>query len=176
MKNFRFLTSGESHGKCLNAIIEGVPAGFRISEEEINKDLKRRQGGYGRGKRMQIETDKCEMVRSKSEVIMANILYQYRKDLLYKYERPLEVMMAGKVQTMHPDFTILNLHTGIICYWEHAGRMDDSRYANQFVQKMNLYLENDIFQGENLIVTYETMNFPLNIQNVKTIIQRLVRS
>lgn len=61
MGNFRFLTSGESHGKCLNAIIEGVPAGFRINEEFINNDLKRRQVGYGRGKRMQIETDKCEI-------------------------------------------------------------------------------------------------------------------
>ncbi len=61
MGNFRFLTSGESHGKCLNAIIEGVPAGFRISEDFINNDLKRRQVGYGRGKRMQIESDKCEI-------------------------------------------------------------------------------------------------------------------
>ncbi len=61
MNKFRFLTSGESHGKCLNAIIEGVPAGFRISEDFINAELKRRQVGYGRGKRMQIESDKCEI-------------------------------------------------------------------------------------------------------------------
>lgn len=61
MNKFRFLTSGESHGKCLNAIIEGVPAGFKISEDFINSELKRRQVGYGRGKRMQIESDKCEI-------------------------------------------------------------------------------------------------------------------
>ena len=60
-KKFRFLTSGESHGKCLNAIIEGVPAGFPISVDEINKDLWRRQQGYGRGGRMQIESDKVEI-------------------------------------------------------------------------------------------------------------------
>ncbi|MBR1680628.1 chorismate synthase [bacterium] len=61
MSNFRFLTSGESHGKCLNAIIEGVPSGFKIDENFINSELKRRQVGYGRGKRMQIETDTCEI-------------------------------------------------------------------------------------------------------------------
>ena len=61
MSKFRFLTSGESHGKCLNAIIEGVPAGFKISEDFINAELKRRQVGYGRGKRMQIESDTCEI-------------------------------------------------------------------------------------------------------------------
>ncbi|MGN1124968.1 MAG: chorismate synthase [Candidatus Gastranaerophilaceae bacterium] len=61
MTKFRFLTSGESHGKCLNAIIEGVPAGFKISEDFINNELKRRQVGYGRGKRMQIESDTCEI-------------------------------------------------------------------------------------------------------------------
>jgi len=60
-KKFRFLTSGESHGKCLNAIIEGIPAGFPIDIEEINKDLSRRQQGYGRGGRMKIETDKVEI-------------------------------------------------------------------------------------------------------------------
>ena len=60
-KKFRFLTSGESHGKCLNAIIEGIPAGFSISVDEINHDLWRRQQGYGRGGRMKIESDKIEI-------------------------------------------------------------------------------------------------------------------
>lgn len=61
MKRFRFLTSGESHGKCLNAIIEGVPAGIRVKEDVINADLARRQVGYGRGGRMQIEKDTVEI-------------------------------------------------------------------------------------------------------------------
>lgn len=61
MKKFRFLTSGESHGKCLNAIIEGVPAGIRIKTDIINADLARRQSGYGRGARMKIENDTVEI-------------------------------------------------------------------------------------------------------------------
>lgn len=59
--NFRFLTSGESHGKSLNGIIDGVPAGFEIDLTFINSELKRRQGGIGRGERMQIETDEIEI-------------------------------------------------------------------------------------------------------------------
>ncbi len=55
---FRFLTAGESHGKCLNAIIEGLPAGIKIDEDFINAELAKRQTGYGRGGRMQIETDR----------------------------------------------------------------------------------------------------------------------
>lgn len=61
MNKFRFLTSGESHGKCLNAIIEGIPAGIRIKTSVINEDLARRQVGYGRGGRMQIEKDTVEI-------------------------------------------------------------------------------------------------------------------
>lgn len=61
MSNFRFLTAGESHGKCLTAIIEGIPAGFEIDENYINSELKRRQGGYGRGGRMKIESDTVEI-------------------------------------------------------------------------------------------------------------------
>ncbi|HFI0530138.1 TPA: chorismate synthase [Streptococcus suis] len=57
----RYLTAGESHGPRLTAIIEGVPAGLPLTAENINKDLKRRQGGYGRGSRMQIETDRVEI-------------------------------------------------------------------------------------------------------------------
>ena len=61
LEKFRFLTAGESHGKCLTAIIEGVPAGFDINPDFINKELKRRQGGYGRGGRMKIESDTVEI-------------------------------------------------------------------------------------------------------------------
>lgn len=61
MKKFRFLTSGESHGKCLTAIIEGVPAGISIDVDFINNELQRRQQGYGRGERMKIEQDTVEI-------------------------------------------------------------------------------------------------------------------
>jgi len=59
---FRFLTAGESHGKGLVAIIEGVPAGLHLDEEYIARDLARRQGGYGRGGRMAIERDQARIV------------------------------------------------------------------------------------------------------------------
>lgn len=61
LEKFRFLTAGESHGKCLTAIIEGLPAGLGIDVEFINSELKRRQQGYGRGGRMKIESDTVEI-------------------------------------------------------------------------------------------------------------------
>lgn len=57
----RYLTAGESHGPAISAILEGLPAGVPVAADEINRDLKRRQGGYGRGRRMQIETDTIEI-------------------------------------------------------------------------------------------------------------------
>jgi chorismate synthase len=57
----RFLTAGESHGPALTIIIEGVPAGLRLSEDDIAPDLARRQLGYGRGRRMAIERDRAEI-------------------------------------------------------------------------------------------------------------------
>jgi len=62
MSTFRWLTAGESHGKGLTAIVEGVPAGLSLSEDLIATDLTRRQGGYGRGKRQQIEQDHAEIM------------------------------------------------------------------------------------------------------------------
>jgi chorismate synthase len=55
---FTFFTAGESHGPCLVALIEGVPAGFTISIDAIDRELARRQAGYGRGGRMKIEHDR----------------------------------------------------------------------------------------------------------------------
>jgi chorismate synthase len=58
----RYLTAGESHGKSLVAILEGCPANLSLSEDDINRDLERRQQGYGRGERMRIEQDKAEIL------------------------------------------------------------------------------------------------------------------
>ncbi|MCI6752170.1 MAG: chorismate synthase [Selenomonas bovis] len=62
MSELRFLTAGESHGPCLTAILEGLPAGLALDIEAINRDLARRQQGYGRGGRMKIEKDKAEIL------------------------------------------------------------------------------------------------------------------
>lgn len=59
----RYLTAGESHGPSLTTIIEGIPSGLKLSVDDINKELKRRQGGYGRGGRMSIEKD-CVKITS----------------------------------------------------------------------------------------------------------------
>lgn len=62
MSGLRFLTAGESHGPCLTAILEGLPAGLKLDRAAIDKDLARRQQGYGRGGRMKIETDRAEIL------------------------------------------------------------------------------------------------------------------
>jgi len=62
MNRIRFLTAGESHGRALTTIIEGIPAGLEISEEFIERELKRRQRGYGRGGRMKIESDRAQIL------------------------------------------------------------------------------------------------------------------
>src|SRR3990167_6663540 len=58
----KYITTGESHGKCLIAVVEGLPAGLKIDTESINRELARRQGGYGRGPRMKIEKDTVELL------------------------------------------------------------------------------------------------------------------
>ncbi|NTW05085.1 MAG: chorismate synthase [Peptococcaceae bacterium] len=58
----RFVTAGESHGPVLTAVLENLPAGIPISEDFVNTELKRRQGGYGRGDRMKIESDKAKFL------------------------------------------------------------------------------------------------------------------
>ncbi len=58
----RYMTSGESHGEAMLAILDGMPSGLKIEESKINRDLGRRMFGYGRGKRMKIEADKVRLV------------------------------------------------------------------------------------------------------------------
>ena len=62
MTELRFLTAGESHGQALVASVEGIPAGVPVTEEYIAAEMKRRQGGYGRSKRQQLEQDHAQLI------------------------------------------------------------------------------------------------------------------
>src|SRR4030065_1522520 len=62
MAYLRFFTAGESHGRALTGILEGIPSGFTITSEYIDRELRRRQGGHGRGGRMKIESDHAEIL------------------------------------------------------------------------------------------------------------------
>jgi chorismate synthase len=62
MSTFEFTTAGESHGPALTVIVEGAPAGLPLESERIDAELRRRQGGYGRGGRMRIESDRAELL------------------------------------------------------------------------------------------------------------------
>ena len=95
MSDFRFLTAGESHGRGLTAIVEGVPAGLPLSEDGIARDLARRQQGYGRGKRMKIENDRARVVGGVrhgetlgSPIALQVINKDYKLERLDDLERP----------------------------------------------------------------------------------------
>lgn len=115
---------------------------------------------------LRFETDHGEMVRSKSELIIANALAR-EEMFLYKYERPLQVNHQGRRITIHPDFTVFHKKTGKITYWEHAGIMDEPDYGSDFVWKSNLYLENGLYQGRDVIFTYESAEHPLQLRIVR---------
>ena len=93
-------------------------------------------------------TDKGEQVASKSELIIANILYSY--GIKYEYERPITINGI----TYKPDFTIWR-PDGTIILWEHAGLMDDPEYARKFENKLIQYQKAGYTQANNLIVTYD---------------------
>ncbi len=120
------------------------------------------------------ETEQGELVRSKSEVIIANLLYHNRKDILYKYERPITLIKDGKEIILYPDFTILNKKTGRIVYLEHIGMLDAAYYANDFVWKVNTYVENNLIPGRDVIFTYESSKYPLDMRVLKKIILSII--
>ena len=111
-------------------------------------------------------TDRGERVRSKSELIIANQLA--KEGIPYKYECPLYLNGMG---TVHPDFTVLNIRLRRIFYWEHKGRMGDPDYVERALRKERAYIRNGIFPGEQLIITSETSECPLDIREVKALIQ-----
>lgn len=111
-------------------------------------------------------TNRGERVRSKSEVLIANMLDQ--AGIPYRYECP--VVLSGI--TFFPDFTALRTSDRQIYYWEHLGMMDDPEYCCDNLQKIRIYERNGIIPGVNLICTMETIQMPLNV----TVINRMIEA
>ena len=115
-------------------------------------------------------TERGECVRSKSELIIANLLA--KEKIPYRYECPVRLRRFGVV---YPDFTVLNVRMRKELYWEHMGMMDDSKYAENAVRKLRAYRANRIFQGDQLIITMETKEVPLNYREIKEIIDHYLK-
>ena len=118
-------------------------------------------------------TIKDEVVRSKSEILIADTLN--RMNIPYPYEFPIKLLREdGTKTTFHPDFLCLNRRTRKEFLWEHFGRMDDAEYASQTVSKLNLFAHNGIFPGKNLITTMETATQPLNTRQIEKLAEEFL--
>lgn len=99
-------------------------------------------------------------VRSKSEVIIAQTLE--KAGIPFRYEYPVKL---NKI--VYPDFYCLNVRTRKEYIWEHIGKLDDKEYIEKNIIKFREYVKHGYYLGQNLIITYETNNFPLDPQEVQ---------
>lgn len=114
-------------------------------------------------------TQNLERVRSKSEIIIADVLVRYH--IPYRYECPIFMQGMGKI---YPDFTVLNVRTRKELYWEHFGLIDNEEYRERAMRKMAIYEENGIYLGDKLIVTCESLKQPLNMKDLERKIQKFL--
>ena len=124
---------------------------FRINSYEIPGEL-RTKGG--------------ERVRSKSEKIIADALYDH--GIPYYYELPLRI----RNNLFYPDFTALNVKTRKTWYWEHLGLADSPEYMEKAVIKLDLYRKEGIWPGDGLIQSFESAKHPLSTDAIEKSIEK----
>ena len=112
-----------------------------------------------------------EFVRSKSELIIADKLYE--AGIPYHYE--IELCTRSKVIS-YPDFYVLNPLTKKEYFWEHFGKIDDLQYADDTLTKLETYARYGYFPGDKLIMTFESSIHPINTLNIDRIINKYLKS
>lgn len=125
--------------------------------------------GYILNEENGILTERKELVRSKSEKILADKLYAM--GVPYVYEMPLYL---DEKMVVYPDFTVLNKRERKEYYWEHLGMLDVPEYADKNVKKIENYNRNQIYQGRTLLTTYETSKRSLNVKVIEDIIKEFL--
>lgn len=114
----------------------------------------------------QFITNNKELVRSKSEKILADLFSSY--NLIYKYECPL---FLDKYDPIYPDFTFICPYIKHEIYWEHFGMIDNPEYAIKAIEKIRDYAKQGILLGDRLFVSFETNKKPLDVDAVKKTIE-----
>ena len=119
------------------------------------------------------ETTRGEKVRSKSEWIIAGMLAD--AGVPYRYEETVALSPEFGV-FLYPDFTVLNKRTRKVYYWEHFGKMDDSKYIEgSFMPKISDYYNFEFLPGDKLLMTFESKHKPLDTTEVKRIIDTFLK-
>ncbi len=113
-------------------------------------------------KKYEFQTIRGELVRSKSEKMIAD--YFYSSGIPYVCEPEFILRNGGSV---YPDFAVLNVKKNKTIYWEHLGLVDKETYASRNFNKLMDYEESGLMIGDDLIITMETQERPLDIRNVK---------
>ncbi|MCQ2527167.1 MAG: hypothetical protein MJ130_10415 [Lachnospiraceae bacterium] len=159
---------------CYSGIIEGrkrLVQPFEMSDEDFVNQwsaVPYKSKDFMENDATEYYTDNGERVRSKSELIIANMLKTL--NIPYKYECPLKL---GNI-IVYPDFTILDVKGRTEKYLEHFGMMGDIDYVNNMVLKISSYEQNNIFLGDRLICTFESAKRPLNISILKNKLNSLL--
>ena len=125
------------------------------------------EGLYFREDAPEYYSDKGERMRSKSEIIIANILN--KNGIPYRYECPVK-LRSGEVY--YPDFTVLNVKERKEMYWEHLGLMDDHDYRERNLSKIAKYEADGLFMGDKLLLTFETSTQPLSTVSIERIVNK----
>lgn len=115
------------------------------------------------------ETENGELVRSKSEKIIAD--KYFKQNIPYQYEKPLILFDGDHQIKLHPDFTLLKKGDFQEYYHEHFGMMDTPDYCRSAIRKISLYRKNGIFEGERLFITFESSLQPLSMKDLDMLIQ-----
>lgn len=185
MFKLKFITAGESHGKMLTGIIEGIPAGLTLSSSDINKELSRRQKGYGRGGRMKIESDRAEIISgvrwgktlgSPISLLIENKDWKnWQKGMSINSEdagaiqpvtrpRPGHADLAGVLKYGHSDIrNVLERSSAR----ETAMRVAIGAVAKRFLSEFNIQIRSYVLKiGSAEIVPFNTISEAVQIEEL----------
>lgn len=154
---------GETRRKLVTPILlsESRRAEIWMNEEFVSNSFRPEEKKY--------ETRRGELVRSKSELLIANMYAEL--GIPYRYENELVLKDGGR---MIPDFTLFDTRRRRLIYHEHFGMMDDETYWDNAIRKIERYQKNGIFLGINLIATFEGRNTSLNMRELSQSILSLI--
>ena len=153
----KFLTKVKSYNPCNFKFGEMLSSEYYLDDDVCLKEWLAKedcQNPWYQENRKH-ETKSGKMVRSKSEVIIADSLFD--NELMFKYEP--KIVICGKI--LYPDFEIMHPVFKTLFWWEHLGMIDDPEYVIRNIEKFEYYRKAGIYPGVNLIVTYETADRPL---------------